>query len=104
MKKIVFFAIGLLFLSISVGQSAESDNRKAGDTLELTIQYVKYTFRWCPSGTFQMGEAEQQHQVTLSKGFWLLETEVTQGMWAGVMKNNPSNFKGGETSRGTGIL
>jgi formylglycine-generating enzyme required for sulfatase activity len=32
--------------------------------------------------------------VELSNGFWMLETPVTQGMWASVMGNNPSHFKG----------
>jgi len=35
-----------------------------------------------------------QHRVTLTRGFWLLETEVTQTMWESVMGNNPSYFKG----------
>jgi formylglycine-generating enzyme required for sulfatase activity len=80
-----------------------TDNRKAGDGLELTINDVKYTFRWCPPGTFQMGSPtsepeggnnETQHMVTLSKGFWMLETAVTQAMWESIMGNNPSVFNG----------
>ena len=39
-------------------------------------------------------EDEKQHKVTLTKGFWLLEHEVTQKMWKNVMDQNPSNFKG----------
>lgn len=35
---------------------------------------------------------ETQHNVALSSGFWLLETEVTQAMWRSVMGNNPSSF------------
>ena len=34
-----------------------------------------------------------QHQVTLTKGFYLQTTEVTQGQWQRVMGSNPSNFK-----------
>ena len=37
---------------------------------------------------------ETQHQVTLSHGFWMLETQVTQEMWQNVMGNNPSHFRG----------
>ena len=36
----------------------------------------------------------QPPQVTLPKGFWMLETEVTQAMWKSVMGENPSHFKG----------
>ena len=51
-------------------------------------------FRWCPPGTFEMGsppeeegryDDERQHGVTLTKGFWLAETEVTQGQWKRLM-------------------
>ena len=34
------------------------------------------------------------HRVTLSKGFWMAKTEVTQRQWKSVMGGNPSNFKG----------
>lgn len=37
---------------------------------------------------------ETQHQVTLTHGFWLLETEVTQAMWESIMEENPSVFRG----------
>ena len=37
---------------------------------------------------------ERQHEVTLTRGFWMLETPVTQEMWESVMGNNPSYFKG----------
>ncbi|MDO4551674.1 MAG: formylglycine-generating enzyme family protein [Planctomycetia bacterium] len=37
---------------------------------------------------------ETPHRVTLTKGFWMLETEVTQKMWESVMENNPSHFRG----------
>jgi formylglycine-generating enzyme required for sulfatase activity len=59
------------------------------------------TFRWCPPGEFWMGsseadkkafardgartDSETRRQVRLSKGFWLKETEVTQGEWKSVM-------------------
>jgi len=80
-----------------------ADAHKPGDSQELTINGIKYTFRRIPAGWFMMGSpadepnrsnAESQRQVTLSKGFWMLETEVTQGMWMSVMGNNPSSNKG----------
>ncbi|MDO4629501.1 MAG: formylglycine-generating enzyme family protein, partial [Planctomycetia bacterium] len=60
-------------------------------------------FRWCPPGDFMMGSPESekdrlswetQHRVSLTRGFWMLETEVTQEMWRSVMGNNPSSFAG----------
>jgi formylglycine-generating enzyme required for sulfatase activity len=35
-----------------------------------------------------------QTQVTLTKGFWLGRTSVTQGQWVALMNANPSNIKG----------
>ncbi|MGL6225053.1 MAG: SUMF1/EgtB/PvdO family nonheme iron enzyme, partial [Thermoguttaceae bacterium] len=82
---------------------ARWQGKSAGERKVLTIKGVEYAFRWCPAGTFEMGSPtsekdrggdETQHQVTLSKGFWMLETEVTQEMWKSVMGSNPSGFKG----------
>ena len=80
-----------------------SPSLKAGDRKVETVNGVEFAFRWCPPGTFMMGSPESeegrndnetQHQVTLTKGFWMLETEVTQKQWKAVMGNNPSEFKG----------
>lgn len=55
-----------------------------------------------PAGSFMMGSPsgeegrdndETQHRVTLTKGFLLGATEVTQGQWQAVMGSNPSSFK-----------
>ena len=80
---------------------AESNDRQAGDRQALTIQNVEYAFRWIPAGSFTMGsqsveegrfEDEVAHGVTLSHGFWMLETEITQEMWKSVMGDVPSHF------------
>ena len=64
---------------------------------------VKMTFCWCPPSEFMMGSPpyeadrgsdEDQVKVTLSKGFWIGKTEVTQAQWEAVMGSNPSHFKG----------
>jgi formylglycine-generating enzyme required for sulfatase activity len=56
-----------------------------------------------PSGKFKIGspksekdrsEDETQHEVTLTKSFYVGKYEVTQGQWEGVMGNNPSKNKG----------
>ena len=57
--------------------------------------------KWIPAGTFSMGSPssesgrsadETQHSVTLTKGYWMMEHEVTQGEWEEVMGTNPSEF------------
>jgi len=58
-------------------------------------------FVFIQPGTFMMGspsnepgrdDDETQHQVTLTKGYYLQTTEVTQGQWQAIMGNNPSEF------------
>ncbi len=60
-------------------------------------------FRLCAAGSFTMGspldevgrdEGELQHNVTLTKAFWMSETPVTQMQWKSLMKDCPSRFKG----------
>ena len=43
-----------------------------------------------------IAEEARPHDVTLTQGFWILETEVTQPMWESIMGNNPSEFQGAE--------
>jgi len=59
-------------------------------------------FIYIPPGTFMMGSPltesgrdndEKQHSVTLTEGFYIQTTEMTQGQWKAVMGNNPSFFK-----------
>ena len=47
-----------------------------------------------PAGKFMMGEVEHQHEVTLSKPFYMGVTEVTQAQYEAIMGTNPSHFKG----------
>jgi len=63
---------------------------------------LKMKFVYIPPGKFMMGSPEseegrdndeKQHQVTLSKGFYMGTTEVIQAQWKAVMRNNPSSFK-----------
>jgi formylglycine-generating enzyme required for sulfatase activity len=74
---------------------------------------VNMALVWIPPGSFTMGGDQQpeiaarqgrgkssyfrdeqpQHQVTISKGFWMGKYEVTQGQWQAIMGSNPSHFK-----------
>ena len=95
-----FSHLALLLLAVftltffSSCSSDTSSKIKPGEAKTFKIKGIDYTFRWCPPGKFMMGspesepgreEIETQHPVTLTKGFWLLESEVTQEMWESVM-------------------
>lgn len=78
---------------------------KYGLYVELVIIDISCRFRYIPSGSFLMGsppdevgryDNETQHSVTLTKGFWLSDTPVTQQLWKAVMSANPSYFKATE--------
>ena len=68
----------------------------------LTVAGVSQRFRWIAPGRFLMGSpadepergnSEAQHEVTLSRGFWLADTACTQALWQAVTSANPSGFK-----------
>ena len=46
-----------------------------------------------PSGWPRTGNEGPQTQVTLTQGYWLGRTEVTQGQFKAIMGSNPSTFK-----------
>jgi len=65
--------------------------RKPG---EIMTNSVGMKLVWIPPGEFMMGSPsserdrdndERQHRVRISKGFWMGQTEVTQGQWEAVM-------------------
>ncbi|MDM8522726.1 formylglycine-generating enzyme family protein [Desulfococcaceae bacterium HSG8] len=83
-------------------KSSEKVKKKAEPEPFLTNK-LGMEFVYIPPGTFMMGsppdeiggypDREKQHQVTLTSGFYMQTTEVTQGQWETVMKVNPSYFK-----------
>ena len=82
----------------NVGWDAE---REAGTRRTFFLNRVEFAFRYCPPGTFLMGSPEDEEErqddetqlkVTLTRGFWLLETPVTQGMYEALTHSNPSWF------------
>jgi formylglycine-generating enzyme required for sulfatase activity len=64
--------------------------------------WVELRMSFIPPGSFLMGSPESEeardddetrHCVTLTKGFWLGQTPVTQIQWRAVMSRNPSYFR-----------
>jgi formylglycine-generating enzyme required for sulfatase activity len=57
---------------------------------------------YCPPGTFLMGASDElldsdgwilpKSKTTLTRGFWILETPVTEGMWENVLPNPQTSF------------
>ncbi|MDO4629911.1 MAG: SUMF1/EgtB/PvdO family nonheme iron enzyme [Planctomycetia bacterium] len=81
------------------GTSQLQAGHGAGASMVKILDGIEYRFRWCPPGTFIMGSPytesdrgrdELQHHVTFTKGFWILETEVTQAMWKSIMGRTQS--------------
>ena len=56
-------------------------------------------FVWVDPGSFTMGAsdiASPQHEVTISRGYWLGKYEITQAEWEAVMGSNPSTYSGAD--------
>ncbi len=75
------------------------------DLLTITVNGVIFNMKRVKHGDFVMGAADNQlvdawpnerprHKVTITRDYYIGETEVTQELWQAVMGNNPSNFTG----------
>ena len=72
--------------------------RDGNSSGEGFVNSVGMSLRWCPPGKFQMGSSKTDSaatrdrkavEVTLTKGFWMGEHEVTQREYNLVMRKNP---------------
>jgi formylglycine-generating enzyme required for sulfatase activity len=59
------------------------------------------TLVWCPPGTFRMGSPKEElgrfaneapAETTLTNGFFIQSTELTQEQWVALQGSNPSSF------------
>lgn len=80
--------------------SKKKSKKSKVDTKEVTAKGVSFTLAYAPAGTFTMGSPEDeeghrdnetQHTVTLTQGFHIGTTEVTQELYEAVMGDNPSS-------------
>jgi formylglycine-generating enzyme required for sulfatase activity len=92
----IFLSSLLIFGMIQLGSQVSAQSPKT-ITNSIGMKLVLI-----PKGTFQMGspieeeggcDDEEQHQVTISKDYYLGVTEVTQGQYEKVMGINPSHFQ-----------
>lgn len=74
-----------------------------GIWLEFAVKNIMQRMRWINPGKFSMGSPydelhrnhyESQHEVTLTKGFWIADTVCSQELWLAVMETNPSRNNG----------
>ena len=81
-----------------------SDSSQPGLQKEIS-NGIGMKFALIPSGSFLMGSPKNafkfgddalQHQVKISRPFYMQTTPVTQGQWKNVMENNPSHYNGTE--------
>jgi len=93
--------VGFLGSVISKGNDnrgpIRSEGRSAGDEWVNTIGM---RLVWIPPGRFKMGSGDDdpeagsdekpQHEVVLTRGFWMGKYPVTQAEWQDVMGENPS--------------
>jgi formylglycine-generating enzyme len=82
---------------------SSSGEDEFGIWLEFTVKSIAQRMRWIIPGQFSMGSPhdelhrnhyESQHEVTLSKGFWIADTACIQELWQAVMETNPSRNDG----------
>ena len=76
---------------------------QSGDIETITVNGVSFNMVYVASGTFEMGAPPEAinyyienclpaHTVTLTKGYYIGQTEVTQELWTAVMGSNPSYY------------
>ena len=93
--------------SAEAAKNAQMELAKSmGKAMEAKIDLgrdVKLEMVLIPAGKFKMGSPasepgrqpnETQHEVSLTKPYYVGKYEVTQEQWERVMGNNPSDFKG----------
>ncbi len=76
------------------------------DILEFEVEDVSFKMIFVEHGSFTMGATPEQedpyngekpaHKVTLTKDYYMGETQVSQVLWEAVMGNNLSCFEGEE--------
>ena len=104
---IIFLSVGAFAQAETVELSSAAQtvkpSRAEAPSHEGFTNTIGQTFVYIKPGSFLMGSPpdessrsadEPQHRVTLTKGFYLQTTEVTQGQWRMVMESNPAQFQG----------
>jgi len=80
-----------------------ADGKLTTSQINTTKTIEDMTFKWLPGGCFEMGcqpssdytctKFENKLHMVCLNGFWMSQTETTQGQWQKIMNKNPSVFK-----------
>lgn len=78
---------------------------EAGDRYVIRLMGLDFPMRWVPAGRFSMGAYDNphntdinytsdapKHAVNITRGFWMMETPVTQRQYSVLSGYNPSRF------------
>lgn len=113
---IIIAVIGICVL-FNLCSPSQTEQAEPIDTIQLHKEYcddgsivysikgVAFTMKPVQAGTFMMGATPEMmqyawemdkpaHEVTLTKDFYMGQTEVTQELWHAIMGYNPSHNKG----------
>lgn len=73
---------------------AAAEQKTYTNTIGMEFVYIAPGTFWMGSPEDEVGRDidETRHQVTLTKGYYMQTTEVTQGQWKALLGNNPSHF------------
>jgi formylglycine-generating enzyme required for sulfatase activity len=106
MKRILEIAMGLVgALTLKADCSNEKVPQEKAKQMDLEANFatIEKEMILIPAGKFVMGSPESefgrfsnetQHEVTITKPFYMGKYMVTQEQWESVMGNNPSEKKG----------
>lgn len=95
--KIILVALFSIFIfaNIALAQDPIVPEKSITNALGMEFVYIAPGILIMGSPSNEPGRYgdEVRHQVTLTRGYYLQTTEVTQGQWEAVMNSNPSYFK-----------
>lgn len=91
--------------TIATGGSGVAEMNRPGDERKFEIAPgMMIDFCWIPPGEFIMGNATKDsgdndaepndYRVTISRGFWMAKTELTQAQWRAVAGTDPGHHPG----------
>jgi len=89
-KKFLKICMPAVFMTFLIIIASCSDNREGYSTFTSPTIGAKLVL--IPAGKFLIGPSDKQHEVVISKDYYMQTTEITQGQWKKVMGSNPSWF------------